>query len=142
RARHPPGCPQTLEHSLPGRAHPLASNSLRHLQNPRGHPIPQDGRVSGGRYLKVVRRTSAALTNSVARRRLGVQPESAAKAAFRTAVADSAGAATITTRCEDPFVQLAIFESQGDLLLEGTLVDEPVQEFVVHHLLDVRDRGL
>src|SRR5439155_310828 len=35
----------------------------------------------------------------------------------------------IATRCEDPFVQLAIFESQGDLLLEGTLVDEPVQEF-------------
>src|SRR2546422_1492419 len=50
-------------HSLPGRVRPLTSNSLRHLQSLRVHPIPQDGRVSGVRYLKVVGRTSAALTN-------------------------------------------------------------------------------
>src|SRR5881397_1650086 len=51
-------------HSLPGRERPLTSNSLQHLQSLRVHPIPQDGRVSGGRYLKVVGRTSAALTNT------------------------------------------------------------------------------
>src|SRR5256712_8039715 len=51
-------------HSLPGRVRPLTSSSLRHLQSLRVHPIPQDGRVSGGRYLKVVGRTSAALTNA------------------------------------------------------------------------------
>src|SRR5256885_2419091 len=48
----------------------------------------------------------------------------------------------IPVRCEDAFVQLAVFESKGDLFLERTLADEPVQTFVVNHLLDVRDRGL
>src|SRR2546430_15003245 len=51
-------------HSLPGRARLLTSSSLRHLQSLRVHPIAQDGPVSGGRYLKVVGRTSAALTNA------------------------------------------------------------------------------
>src|SRR5438309_1875106 len=48
----------------------------------------------------------------------------------------------VVIRSEDPFVQLAVFEAQGDLLLERTLAHEPIQELVVHHLLDVRDRGL
>jgi len=49
-------------------------------------------------YLKVVRRTSAALTNAIVQRRFADQPESADTAAFRTGAIDSAGAATITTQ--------------------------------------------
>src|SRR5256712_11719806 len=86
-------------HSLPGPAHPLASNSLRHLQSLRVHPIPQDGRVSGGRYLKVVGGTSPALTNSRESPSIGARhSKSADFDALRTASTASAGAATMTTQ--------------------------------------------
>src|SRR5437867_1918356 len=217
-------------HSLPGRERPLTSSSLRHLQSLRVHPIPQDGRVSGGRYLKVVGRTSAALTNAresrsagansleecrlrrfpdrvdgLGRRRDHDDPvddlahleSTAERTYFRKglhaivvedrdfglcnpgfaqeefgerdidddltrlhtrsscdAVLHAPALVRIFERCEhgprrvrevvpvrreDALVELAILQAQRDLALERPLAHEPVQELVVHHLLDVRD---
>src|SRR2546426_1042953 len=46
----------------------------------------------------------------------------------------------VSVRREDALVELAILQPQRDLSLERPLMDEPVQELMVHHLLDVRNR--
>ena len=46
----------------------------------------------------------------------------------------------VAVRCEDALVQLAVLEPQRNLSLERALVHEPIEEFVVHHLLNLADR--
>src|SRR5467141_1649029 len=46
----------------------------------------------------------------------------------------------VSVRREDALVELAILQPECDLSLERPLMDEPVQELMVHHLLDVRNR--
>src|SRR5213592_5015392 len=48
----------------------------------------------------------------------------------------------VPIRCQDALVQLAVLEPQGDLPLERSLADEPVQQLVIHHLLNLGDRSL
>src|SRR5947209_10485961 len=46
----------------------------------------------------------------------------------------------VVIRSEDSFVKLAVFEAQGDILLERTLAIERIRVLEVNHLHDVDDR--
>src|SRR5947209_5286482 len=71
-------------------------------------------------------------------------PENVDAEALRTAATDGAGCVGefVAVRRDDALVQLAVLEPQRNLSLERALVHEPIEEFVVHHLLNLADRCL